>query len=149
MTLIEMAFASEAYERCWLLRQAVLRTPLGLTLDIRERTAEVGHRHFALITESNDLAACISVVPMTEGHAKLRQMAVNENMQGAGLGRELITRVESLLARQGICHLHMHARDTAIGFYTRLGYQVEGDPFVEVTIPHVKMTKTLPTQLSG
>jgi predicted GNAT family N-acyltransferase len=144
MTLIEMAFASDAYERAWLLRQAALRAPLGLTLDMRERTAEAGHRHFALITDANELAACVSVVPLPDHSAKLRQMAVNENMRGAGLGRELITGVETLLARQGICHLHMHARGSAVGFYQKLGYQAEGDPFVEITIPHIRMTKSLP-----
>lgn len=145
MKFIEMTFASEAYERAWLLRQAVLRAPLGLTLDISERAAEASHRHFALFTDSNELAACISVVPLPDGSAKLRQMAVNEIMQGAGLGRKLITSVEGLLAEQGIRHLHMHARESAIGFYRKLGYRIEGDPFTEITIPHVRMSKTLST----
>lgn len=145
MKFIEMAFASEAYERAWLLRQAVLRAPLGLTLDIAERAAEASHRHFALFTDSNELAACISVVPLPDAHAKLRQMAVNEIMQGAGLGRMLITGVENVLTQQGICHLHMHARQSAIGFYEKLGYRTEGDPFIEITIPHVRMSKTLST----
>lgn len=138
-----MSFGSEAYERAWLLRQTVLRAPLGLTLDISERAAEASHRHFALFTDHDELAACISVVPLPDGCAKLRQMAVNDIMRGAGLGRTLITRVETLLAEQGIRHLHMHARETAIGFYRKLGYQTEGEPFIEITIPHIRMSKTL------
>lgn len=146
MIFIEITFASEAYERAWLLRQAVLRAPLGLTLDASERGAEVAHRHFALFTDSNELAACISAVPLPDGTAKLRQMAVNEKMQGAGVGRKLITSVEEFLADQGIRHLHMHARESAIGFYCKLGYRIEGDPFVEITIPHIRMSKTLPSR---
>lgn len=144
MIFIEMTFASEAYERAWLLRQTVLRAPLGLTLDVSERSVEATHRHFALFTDNNELAACISVVPLPDGTAKLRQMAVNERMQGAGVGRKLITSVEAFLAEQGIRHLHMHARESAIGFYQKLGYRTEGDPFIEITIPHIRMSKTLP-----
>lgn len=144
MKFIEMTFASEAYERAWLLRQAVLRSPLGLTLDVSERSAEAEHRHFALFTDNNELAACISVVPLPNATAKLRQMAVNEIMQGAGLGRQLITSVEALLADQGIRHLHLHARESAVEFYQKLGYRPEGDPFIEITLPHMRMSKTLP-----
>ena len=145
MHFMELTFASEAYERAWLLRQTVLRAPLGLTLDISERAAEASHRHFALFTDNDTLAACVSVVPLPDARAKLRQMAVNDIMQGMGLGRTLIRCVENLLAEQGIQHLHMHARESAIGFYRKLGYQPEGEPFTEITIPHVRMSKTLIT----
>ena len=146
MKFIEITFESEAYERAWQLRQAVLREPLGLSLQASERIAEAKHRHFALFTDDLELAACISAVPLPNGRAKLRQMSVDPKMQGVGVGRALLTNVEMLMANQGIYHLHLHARDSAIGFYQKLGYTTEGDPFVEVTIPHVRMSKTLVTQ---
>ena len=145
MKFIEMTFESEAYEQAWQLRQAVLRKPLGLSLDVSERIAEAGQRHFGLFTDDLELAACISVVPRPDGTAKLRQMSVRPKMQGAGAGRCLLANVEILLARQGYHHLYMHARDSAIGFYQKLGYQTEGDPFIEITIPHVRMSKSLVT----
>ena len=37
----------------------------------------------------------------------------------------------------------MHARETAVGFYEKLGYKVVGDKFTEVTIPHYVMEKKL------
>jgi predicted GNAT family N-acyltransferase len=40
----------------------------------------------------------------------------------------------------------MHARQTAAGFYSKLGYQRVGDPFVEVTLPHIAMRKPLEGQ---
>jgi predicted GNAT family N-acyltransferase len=39
--------------------------------------------------------------------------------------------------------LTMHARLTARRFYERLGYRVTSEPFMEVTILHVAMEKTL------
>jgi predicted GNAT family N-acyltransferase len=37
----------------------------------------------------------------------------------------------------------LNARDTAIPFYLHLGYELVGEPFVEVGIPHRKMRKAL------
>ena len=39
--------------------------------------------------------------------------------------------------------LVLHARATAVGFYERLGYRIEGPEFCEVTIPHYPMGKSL------
>jgi predicted GNAT family N-acyltransferase len=37
----------------------------------------------------------------------------------------------------------MHARKSAAAFYEKLGYQIIGDAFEEVTIPHYEMQKNL------
>jgi predicted GNAT family N-acyltransferase len=37
----------------------------------------------------------------------------------------------------------LHARETAVPFYLKLGYEVVGGQFEEVGIPHFKMEKKL------
>ena len=37
----------------------------------------------------------------------------------------------------------LHARETALGFYQKLGYETEGDSFTEVGLPHSAMRKKL------
>jgi predicted GNAT family N-acyltransferase len=37
----------------------------------------------------------------------------------------------------------MHARVSATGFYEKLGYEIRGEQFDEVTIPHYIMEKVL------
>ncbi|HRF26714.1 MAG TPA: GNAT family N-acetyltransferase [Ferruginibacter sp.] len=37
----------------------------------------------------------------------------------------------------------MHARDSAVGFYEKLGYKVIGEGFMEVNLPHHLMVKEL------
>jgi len=37
----------------------------------------------------------------------------------------------------------MNARKTAKGFYEKLGYEIKGDEFVEVTLPHFYMQKNI------
>ena len=70
-------------------------------------------------------------------------MAVGENWQGKGIGRELILFAEKFAKKKGIKQMVMNARKVAIGFYQKLGYKIVSDEFIEVTIPHVKMVKTI------
>jgi predicted GNAT family N-acyltransferase len=39
--------------------------------------------------------------------------------------------------------LMLHAQQSAQGFYQRLGFAVQGEPFDEVGIPHVTMVRSL------
>jgi predicted GNAT family N-acyltransferase len=50
---------------------------------------------------------------------------------------------ENLARDKGFKLITMNARDTAIGFYQKMGYQVVGDEFIEVTVPHHVMQKRL------
>ena len=57
-------------------------------------------------------------------------MAVDGPFQRQGLGRLLVTTVIDRLRADGIEVLWCNARDSAIGFYSRLGFAIVGDGFV-------------------
>jgi predicted GNAT family N-acyltransferase len=42
-----------------------------------------------------------------------------------------------------VAEMYCHARDTAVNFYLKNGYEGEGDYFDEDGIPHLKMSKKL------
>jgi predicted GNAT family N-acyltransferase len=48
----------------------------------------------------------------------------------------------------GFTKLVMHARDTAIGFYSKCGYRVVGNEFYEVGLKHFVMEKELGNDLN-
>ena len=124
------------------LRHDILRKPLGLNFDDAELEKE---KEDILIGafEDDRLLGCCLLSPMDSSTIRLRQMAVPKNMQGKGIGRALMIFAENIARDQGYKRLCMHARRTAIGFYEKLGYAVCGDEFVEVTIPHFTMEKSL------
>lgn len=61
---------------------------------------------------------------------RLRGMAVDGPFQQHGIGRLLVTTVVDRLRTEGVDVLWCNARDSAVGFYARLGFEVEGDGFV-------------------
>lgn len=71
-------------------------------------------------------------------------MAVSPEHQRQGFGKTLMTELEADLRSRGIATLTLHARATAVEFYEKLGYTVIGDDFLDVTVAHFRMVKTLP-----
>jgi len=89
------------------------------------------------------LIACVVVKLLDADIAKVRQMAVDEPHRAIGAGRRLTGGIEEILRQRGVRRIEMDARDTAVGFYRKLGYEIEGDEFTQVTIPHFRMTKAI------
>ncbi len=50
---------------------------------------------------------------------------------------------ESEAKRRGLKRVYMHARGSAVPFYERQGYEIFGEDFIEVGIPHKHMQKYL------
>jgi len=134
---------TSAYAQERVLRDALLRQPLGLTMDAEELDWEDGTRHFGLFDEADTLVACVLASPLPNGSVRLRQMAVSSASQSSGFGRSLMLQAEAELRRSGAKSLSLHARDTAIGFYEKLGYSRVGEIHIELNIPHQRMRKTL------
>ena len=124
------------------LRNEILRKPLGLKFEAQELEKE---KEDVLIGafEDDKLLGCCLLTRVDAGTIRLRQMAVPNSMQGKGIGRALMIFAENIARDLGYKKLIMHARKTALGFYQKLGYSACGDEFVEVTIPHYIMEKSL------
>lgn len=143
MGFIEITWQSEFYRQELQLRDRLLRAPLGLVFDPTELDAEQHQLHFGIIDPQQTLVACVVAVPLSATQAKIRQMVVDEPYQRQGTGTSLLKKTEDALADRGFQSIELHARELATGFYEKLGYRVEGEPFIEVTIPHSKMRKQL------
>jgi len=124
------------------LRNEILRKPLGLTFDEAELEKEKEDILMGAF-EDDRLLGCCLLTRVDAITVRLRQMAVPNNMQGKGVGRALMIFAENIARDLGYKKLVMHARVTALGFYEKLGYSTNGKEFVEVTIPHYIMEKSL------
>jgi predicted GNAT family N-acyltransferase len=142
MALKEIMYDSSEYEQMIQLRLDVLRKPLGLSFSLDELKKEKDDILLGAF-EEDILLACCALTPTDKVTIKLRQMAVQNNLQGRGVGAILLRFAENIARDRGFSLMSMHARDTAVGFYKKYGYETEGDLFFEVTIPHYKMVKKI------
>jgi predicted GNAT family N-acyltransferase len=124
------------------LRNLVLRAPLGLALTEEELAQDVHNIHIGAF-RGDTLIGCLLLLPMDEKRMKVRQVAVSPSAQGLGLGRQLMDFAEALALSAGFREMSLHARESVVKFYLKSGYEIDGEPFVEVSIPHRKMKKNL------
>ena len=124
------------------LRRAVLRTPIGLDFTYTQLAAEAGDIHLAAFADG-ELIGTVLVSPYDDQTMKLRQMAVDDAVQGQGVGAQLLAAAEAEARADGKTRITLAARVTAQPFYARNGYMAVGDVFEEVTLPHIAMQKTL------
>jgi predicted GNAT family N-acyltransferase len=73
------------------------------------------------------------------GVVKVGRMAVSRVLRGANLGRDVLHALMADARTQGEQEVVLHAQRSAEGFYSRLGFQCRGTPFVEAGIDHVEM----------
>ncbi len=142
MALKQIDHGTKEYLQMVKLRNDILRQPLGLSFTPDELAREKEDILIGAFDDEVMLACCI--LTRDENHSlRLRQMAVQNNLQGKGIGASMMNFAEILTRDKGYKKLVMHARETAVGFYEKLGYSVVGDKFTEVTIPHFVMEKKL------
>ncbi len=130
------------YKPVWALRDKVLRVPLGMTLELSNLERDKTNTIF-IAERGSEVVGCVLMEP--HGNAmQLRAMAVDDSLQGKGIGRLLVEAAEAYTWQQGYEKITLHARKAALGFYKNLGYSAYGDEFTEVTIPHYMMEKVRP-----
>ena len=136
-----VTYGTAEYEATVELRREVLRRPLGLDFTPSQLSDEKEDVHLAYFHDG-EIRACLILSKQDETTVRMRQVAVRPELQRQGLGLALVEAAEMASKEHGFRRIALHARETAVPFYLRLGYEVEGEPFVEVGLPHRTMTKT-------
>ncbi|MFN8510464.1 MAG: GNAT family N-acetyltransferase [Deinococcaceae bacterium] len=134
--------ASDDHTQALALRFQILREPLGLSFSQSDLEKDLNDLHFGTF-DGTTLVACLTLTPEPDQTIKMRQVAVSEALQGQGVGGDLVRFAELEAKTLGFERMFCHARETAVSFYKKLGYAVVGKPFIEVTLPHRKMEKSL------
>ncbi len=142
MPIKQIDFGTKEYHQMVKLRNEVLRRPLHLSFDKEELDKEKNDILIGAFEDDRMLGCCL-LTKIDKDAVRLRQMAVQNNLQGKGIGASMMNFAENIARDKGYKKMIMHARKTAIGFYEKLGYSVVGNEFIEVSIPHFIMEKKL------
>jgi len=122
------------------LRRAVLRRPLGLDFTREQLDREAGQAQLGAFDGAR-LLGCLLLHDMEDGAGQIRQVAVAEDARGSGVGRLLMDEGEAEARRRGFARVILHARDTAVPFYRKLGYRAQGAWYEALGIRHLDMVK--------
>jgi ribosomal protein S18 acetylase RimI-like enzyme len=142
LVISQVAYGSDAYTETIALRENVLRKPLGLLLT--QELLDLDPPDFHIVChQAGQLVGCL-ILSRKESHLiGMRQVAVSPAHQRQGIGRALCEYAENFARDRGFATMTLHARDSAVPFYEKLGYNRTGEPFEQVTVTHWVMNKTL------
>jgi thioesterase domain-containing protein len=131
------------------LRHLVLRAPwqqpMGSERDDLETTA-----HHRMILDAQGAVLAVGRLHLVDAAtAQVRYMAVAAEARGGGFGALMLHTLEQQAVLLGAKKVILNARDTAVGFYKKSGYQLGAEQSALFGIPHWQMTKALYLQGSA
>jgi len=125
------------------LRFEVLRRPWGEPNGSERDELEAGAHHLAAF-DGGRVVAIGRLHETMPGEGQIRFMAVHPDWAGRGVGGRLLAALESIAEERGMEVIILNARENALGFYQRHGYEIEGEgPLLWGRIPHKAMRKAL------
>ena len=77
------------------------------------------------------------------GDALIGRMAVQIDVRRIGVGGHVLQFLEAAAVKLGVSEVIVHAQTYVSEFYSRAGYNTEGEPFDEAGIQHIIMRKSL------
>ena len=129
------------------LRWRILRKPWGQAEgserdDMDDKGEEFCH-HLAAVKKQKIIGVARLEFP-TKETAQLRYMAIDNLYQKQGIGRRIVQHMEQYAVQKKSQVLFLNARENALGFYEKLGYEITGKSYLLFdSIQHYKMSKTL------
>lgn len=142
-TVAGLVTTPEEREAVFALRMIVFveeqQVPPEEELDAYDVTAT----HFlARDNAANEIIGTARLVDKGNGTAKIGRVAVRQDWRGQGIGAVLMREVERHARTVGFRRLILDAQCYAIPFYEKLGYEAEGEIFLDANIEHRFMSKT-------
>ncbi|MGC9150567.1 MAG: GNAT family N-acetyltransferase [Microbacter sp.] len=138
----EITYHSTEYDMELKLRDAVLRQPLGMSIYRDPLAFEKDDFHLGAFLNER-LVGTLILTPVDNNTLRMRQVAVDQNMQRRKIGTQLVRFAEKIARQKGYNVMKLHARKSAVSFYSKLGYETVGDEFKEINLPHFVMQKRL------
>ena len=134
---------SDEFEKYDLFRWRILRKPIGKSIDSLKDEYENSSYHLIGVSDKK-VIACGRLHFNTDSEAQIRYMAVSNNLQGMGIGREIIGHLEKYALEKNAKKIVLNSRDHVIKFYEKSGYQVVRKFYgSDTNIPHTTMMKKL------
>ena len=141
--LFKTPSSSEEIKNYDLFRWEILRKPIGKSIESLKDEYEDSSYHLIGVID-NKIIACGRLHFNSDNEAQIRYMAVEENLQGKGIGKKILLLLEEKAKEMNAKKIILNARDYVIKFYEKSGYKIvkkyDGS---DTGIPHTTMEKNI------
>jgi ribosomal protein S18 acetylase RimI-like enzyme len=134
--------SADEFAEYYMFRWKMLRKPLNLPLGSEKDELENSSYHMAAF-ENEKIIAVGRLQIEKDSTARIRYMAVDSNYRKQGIGSQLLEELENIAKDKMVKRCWLHARETAMTFYTKNNYEINSEAKSKLKIPHFRMEKEL------
>jgi predicted GNAT family N-acyltransferase len=127
---VKEAQSSAELEAIIRLRNEILRKPWDQPLETATDDLEQQSLNAYISDENGEVIACGRLQENPGNVGQVRYMAVSEKWRGKGLGKLILTHLETAAWRKGYGLIELQARENAVKFYGSAGYAVMEKTFL-------------------
>lgn len=121
--MIRRPNSPEEWDLYFNLRYEVLRAPWNQPRGSERNDGDETAEHFAFFEDDEIIG--VGRLDFTENlGSQIRFMAVDSRFQVRGIGRQLMQHMEEIARNKGCKETILHAREIALPFYEKLGYDI-------------------------
>ena len=136
--------SAEEFQQYYELRWRILRQPWNQPRGSERDRFDDQAEHVLACDELGHIVAVGRLHLLGPGEAQIRYMATEPAVRGSGYGRRVLEELERIARRSQVSRIQLNARESAIGFYAKMGYTVTGEGHTLFgVIPHARMEKDL------
>jgi predicted GNAT family N-acyltransferase len=124
------------------LRWRILRAPWHQPAGSEKDDSEASCHHVIAVSDDGSIVGVGRLQFNSDDEAQIRYMAVEPAYEGRDIGRQIVTALESFAFEKERRKIVLDAREPAVGFYQRLGYEVTEKSYMLFDcIQHYRMKK--------
>lgn len=131
---------SAIYKDALKIRYAVFVNEQGVSEEEEIDSLEDKTEHVVLYVDGKPVATA-RIYDLGENTFKVQRVAVLKGARGMGYGAVIMTEAEKRIQELGGQKITLGAQNSAIPFYEKLAFNVEGEEFMDAGIPHHTMSK--------
>ncbi len=133
---------SADFLKCLQIRKQVFVVEQNVPEEIETDEFDKHSNHYLLLLLENQLPIATARWRNTKKGIKLERFSVLQQYRNKGYGQIILNEVlNDVIPLQK--NIYLHAQETAINFYLKNNFAIQGDAFLEANIKHFKMIYNL------
>jgi len=121
--IVRVPLTDEEFDKYYDLRWRILRAPWNQPKGSEKDELEGKSIHIIAIIEG-EIVGCGRIHFNSIDEAQIRYMAVENELQGRGIGKLILNELEQKALEKGAKKIILNARENAVKFYDKNGYKI-------------------------
>ncbi|AXN40230.1 GNAT family N-acetyltransferase [Peribacillus butanolivorans] len=139
---VKIAENTQEREYAYMIRKKVFVDEQNVPIEEEIDHYEEDSTHFVLYNEQEQPVGA-GRFRVIDGVGKVQRICVLSTTRKNGAGAMIMSAIEEFAEQNKIPQLKLDAQLHAIPFYSKLGYQIVSDEFMDAGIPHKTMKKNI------